>query len=196
MIDKKNVPVLVAAAVAAAALAYLLKDSLRAPEAVRALPKAPPAAAAPTALGKAPPVSLPGGGQRDLTRPPGKLLIVHYWATWCLPCVTEFPDLLAFWKEYGKNPALDLVAVSVDEDWKTVDDWVRKVGAGGVPLALDPRRAAAKAFGTEKFPETYILSPTGQVVDKFIGPLAWSSPAFRRRIDELLKAPAAAPSGG
>ena len=195
MIDKKTLPVLVVAAVAAAVLGVLLKDSLRPPETVRALPKVLPAAAAPALL-KAPPVSLPDGGQRDLTRPPGKLLIVHYWATWCPPCVTEFPDLLAFWKEYGKKPGLDLVAVSVDDDWKTVNDWVRKVGAGGVPLALDPRRATAKAFGTEKFPETYVLSPAGQVVDKFIGPLAWSSPAFRSRIDELLKGPAAAPSGG
>ena len=195
MIDKKTLPVLVVAAAVAAVLGILFKDSLRAPETVRALPKVPPASAAPALL-KAPPVSLPDGGQRDLTRPPGKLLIVHYWATWCPPCVTEFPDLLAFWKEYGKKPGLDLVAVSVDDDWKTVNDWVRKVGAGGVPLALDPRRATAKAFGTEKFPETYVLSPAGQVVDKFIGPLAWSSPAFRSRIDALLKGPAAAPSGG
>ena len=187
MIDKKNLPVLAAATIVAAILGYLFRDALRAPQSVRALPKALPAAAAP-GLSKAPPVSLPGGGQRDLTRPPGKLLIVHYWATWCPPCVTEFPDLLAFWKEYRKNPALELLAVSVDEDWKTVDDWVRKVGAGGVPLALDPQRAAAKAFGTEKFPETYILSPTGQVVDKFIGPVVWTSPAVRKRIDELLKA--------
>lgn len=150
---------------------------------------ATPAASAPRL------VSLPGGGTRDLSRPPGRLLIVHFWATWCPPCVTEFPALLRFWKEYGKKPGLELLAVSVDEEWKTVDDWVKSVGAGGIPLALDPRRTTAKAFGTEKFPETYVLSPSGQVVDKFVGAVSWTSPALRKRIDELLTG-RSAPAGG
>jgi cytochrome c biogenesis protein CcmG/thiol:disulfide interchange protein DsbE len=195
MIDKKRLPVLVVAAVAAAGLAFLARDSLRAPLDVRTLPKAPGRAAAPDASVSRP-VSLHGGVTRDLSRPPGKLLIVHFWATWCPPCVKEFPALLQFWKEYGKKPGLDLLAVSVDEEWKTVDDWVKTVGAGGIPVALDPRRATAKAFGTEKFPETYVLSPSGQVVDKFVGPVSCTSPSLRKRIDELLETRAAAPAGG
>jgi thiol-disulfide isomerase/thioredoxin len=135
-------------------------------------------------------VSLPGGAVRDLAKPPGKLLIVHFWATWCPPCVEEFPSLLRFWREYGKNPRVELLAVSVNEDWKTVDDWMKKVGAVGIPLALDPKREAARAFGTEKFPETYVLSASGEVVDKFVGPVAWTSPAFRKQFDEILKASA------
>lgn len=194
MIDRKSLPTLAVAAVIAAGLAYLAKDSLRAPE--RSGPLLPAPAEAPAAVASPRLVSLPGGGTRDLSRPPGQLLIVHFWATWCPPCVEEFPALLGFWKEYGKRPGLGLLAVSVDEDWKTVNDWVRSVGAGGIPVALDPQRSTAKAFGTEKFPETYVLSPSGQVVDKFIGPVPWSSPAIRKRIDGLLEARPAGSTGG
>jgi cytochrome c biogenesis protein CcmG/thiol:disulfide interchange protein DsbE len=194
VIDRKRLPVLAVAAVASAGLAFLARDSLRSPLDVRTLPRSPMEAATPAASAPRP-VSLPGGGTRDLSRPPGRLLIVHFWATWCPPCVKEFPALLRFWMEYGKRPGLELLAVSADEEWKTVDDWVRSVGASGIPLALDPRRTTAKAFGTEKFPETYVLSPSGQVVDKFVGPVSWTSPAFRKRIDELL-AGRSAPAGG
>ncbi|MGE5344838.1 MAG: TlpA family protein disulfide reductase [Acidithiobacillales bacterium] len=193
MIDRKSLPVLAVAAVIAAGLAFLAKDSLKTPKSSATLPLAP-AEAASVAPGPRL-VSLPGGGTRDLSRPPGQLLILHFWATWCPPCVEEFPALLRFWKEYEKKPGLALLAVSVDENWKTVNDWVRSVGATGIPVALDPERNTAKAFGTEKFPETYVLSPSGQVVDKFIGPVPWTSPAVRKRIDELLGARVAASAG-
>jgi thiol-disulfide isomerase/thioredoxin len=195
MIERKSLAVVTVAAAAAAVLAYVVRDTLRGPMTVRALPAA--SASVPAATSASPRiVALPGGGTRDLAAPPGKLLIVHYWATWCPPCVSEFPDLAGFWKEYGKKPGIELLAVSVDEDWKTVDDWLKKNGIAGVPLALDPRRASAKAFGTEKFPETYVLSPSGEVVDKFVGAILWSAPPLRKRIDELLKANPPSRAGG
>jgi cytochrome c biogenesis protein CcmG/thiol:disulfide interchange protein DsbE len=192
VIDRKSLPVLAVATVIAAGLAYVARDSLRGSATG---PSPPPAPAAATAAPAPRLVSLPGGGTRDLSRPPGQLLILHFWATWCPPCVEEFPALLRFWKEYGKKPGLGLLAVSVDENWKTVNDWVRSVGATGIPVALDPERSTAKAFGTEKFPETYVLSPSGQVVDKFIGPVPWTSPAVRKRIDDLLESRTAASAG-
>ncbi len=195
MIDKKSLPVLAAAAAAAALLAWVVKDSLRVPMTVRALPAASAGTAAPEA-GSSRAVSLPDGRTRDLAVPPGKLLILHYWATWCPPCVTEFPELAAFWREIGKKPGIELLAVSVDEDWKTVDDWMKKNGITGVPLALDPRRTSAKAFGTLKFPETYVLSPSGEVLDKFVGAIRWSAPPVRKRIEDLLSANPPGRAGG
>jgi thiol-disulfide isomerase/thioredoxin len=197
MIDRKNLPVvaIAVAAAAAAVLAYVVKDALRVPMTVRALPAASASLPAPIA-GLSRMVALPEGRTRDLAAPPGKLLIVHYWATWCPPCVSEFPDLARFWKEYGKKPGLELLAVSVDEDWRTVDDWLKKNGIAGIPLALDPRRTSAKAFGTEKFPETYVLSPSGEVVDKFVGAILWSAPPLRKRIDELMATYPPARTGG
>ena len=118
---------------------------------------------------------------------------MHFWATWCPPCVQEFPGLLAFYKENEKNPALELLTVSVDEDWKTVDAWLKTQGASAVPVTLDPRQEAASAFGTKKFPETYVLSPKGEVLLYVKGPFDWTSKDFRSRLDEIIRA-AASPS--
>jgi peroxiredoxin len=195
MIDKKSLPVLAAAVAAAALLAWAVKDTLRVPMTVRALPA--PSAAVPAPAGGAPrTVSLPDGRTRDLAAPPGRLLVLHYWATWCPPCVKEFPELAALWKELGKKPGIELLAVSVDDDWKTVDDWMKKNGIAGIPLALDPRRTSAKAFGTQKFPETYVLSPSGEVVDKFVGAVRWSAPPVQKRLEELLSTHPPGRAGG
>ncbi len=195
MIDRKSLTVLAVAAAAAAVLAYVSRDALRTSTTVRTLPAASASLPAATS-GASRIVALPDGRTRDLAAPPGKLLIVHYWATWCPPCVSEFPDLARFWKEYGRKPGLELLAVSVDEDWRTVDDWLKKNGIAGVPLALDPHRTSAKAFGTEKFPETYVLAPSGEVVDKFVGAILWSAPPLRQRIDALLTTYPPARAGG
>jgi len=98
------------------------------------------------------------------------------------------PGLLKFWKEFGSRPGLDLLAVSVDGDWKTVEGWIAEGGSRGVPLALDPEKKTASAFGTDKFPETYVLSPSGKVLEKFVGAVDWSSPSVRNRIEQLRQA--------
>ncbi len=193
MIDRKSLAAIAVAAVAAALLAWAARDTLRVPMSVRTLPSS---AGSLVSAGGPRVVSLAGGGTRDLSAQPGKLLILHYWATWCPPCVTEFPELQAFWRQVGTKPGLELLAVSVDEDWKTVEEWTRKNGVTGIPLALDPTRASARAFGTEKFPETYVLSPSGEVVDKFVGPIRWSAPEVRKRFDEFLLAYPPARAGG
>jgi thiol-disulfide isomerase/thioredoxin len=143
----------------------------------------PPAAAA-VKPGPSP-VAMRDGATRDLSAPSGKLLVVHFWATWCAPCEEELPGLVAWWRTAKADPRIELVAVSVDEEWGTVDGFLARRDAGDLPLALDPKKSAASAFGTEKFPETWFLSPEGQVLFHQVGPLDWNDPASRSALDAL-----------
>jgi thiol-disulfide isomerase/thioredoxin len=131
------------------------------------------------------------GGSRDLGKPPGKLLVLHFWATWCPPCVEEMPGLLAFARETKSDPSIELLAVSVDDDWKTVEEWLKAHGASDLPLALDPKRAVASRMGTDKFPETYIISPTGVKLAYVKGPVDWTSREVRQQIEDLKRSSAA-----
>ena len=131
------------------------------------------------------PVTLRDGTTRDLSAPSGKLLVVHFWATWCAPCEEELPGLLAWWKEAKADPRIELVAVSVDEEWKVVDGFLAKRTGTDLPLALDPRKSAASAFGTAKFPETWILAPDGTILIHQVGAQDWSTPATRSLFSAL-----------
>ncbi len=181
MLIPKSRLVLISVVVAVAAGAsWWLRDSLK-PESME--PRAVPVDKAAPASSR--PVILRDGKSRDLAKAPGKLLIVHFWATWCPPCVEELPGLLEYAQSVKGDPAVEILAVSVDTDWKTVDAFLEKTKASGLPVALDPQRKVAKAFGTEKFPETWFLDPQGNVVDSFIGPVKWDHPDTRKRLVEL-----------
>ncbi len=94
------------------------------------------------------------------------------------------------------NPRIELVAVSVDEEWTVVDGFLAKRNAGDLPIALDPKKSAASAFGTEKFPETWFLSPDGEVLLHQVGAQDWTSPAARSALDALAAKALASPAAG
>jgi thiol-disulfide isomerase/thioredoxin len=193
MLSKERLAVLGAVVLVAAGAAWYLRDSLK-PESMKPRPlpvEGTPQYVVPGSTPKIPspagprPVTLRDGKSRDLARAPGKLLIVHFWATWCPPCVEELPGLLEYARSVKGDPAVEILAVSVDTDWKTVDAFLEKNKAMGLPVALDPQSATAKAFGTEKFPETWLLDPQGNVVEAFIGPVQWGHPETRKRLSAL-----------
>src|SRR5689334_22084768 len=53
------------------------------------------------------------GLKRAVAARKGKVVLVNFWATWCIPCVEEFPDLVRLHNKY-KAQGLDFVPVSVD----------------------------------------------------------------------------------
>jgi thiol-disulfide isomerase/thioredoxin len=180
-LSKSRIALLALGAIVTVALGVTYRDALR--KGSMKVVEPPPAAAAKPAPS---PVALKDGATRDLSAPSGKLLVVHFWATWCAPCEEELPGLVAWWREAKADPRIELVAVSVDEEWAVVDGFLAKRGAADLPLALDPKKSAASAFGTEKFPETWFLSPDGEVLLHQVGAQDWSSPAARSVLQALV----------
>jgi thiol-disulfide isomerase/thioredoxin len=125
------------------------------------------------------------GKKHDLAHEKGRFLIVHFWATWCPPCVEEIPALSRFWEKYGKRDDLALYSVSVDKDWKTIDNFTAK-NPNEVPVYRDPDGRTAARFGTTQYPETYIANKAGRVLYRVQGAVSWDDPEVRRRIEQLL----------
>ena len=94
----------------------------------------------------------------DLNAQRGKYVVVNYFATWCPPCVIEHPELVSFNKA---NPDVAMVSVVFQDNV----DGVRKFFAkrGGTWPVIDSERAAVD-FGVRGVPETYLISPAGQLV--------------------------------
>ena len=121
----------------------------------------------------------------NLSKEKGRLVVIHFWATWCPPCVDEIPELSKFWEEYKGRTDIVLYTVSVDKDWKTIDEFNSKV-PNNLPLYRDPDSATAKRFGTSQFPETYIANRAGRVLYRVQGAIQWRDPEVREKIRQLL----------
>jgi thiol-disulfide isomerase/thioredoxin len=125
------------------------------------------------------------GRKVDLTKEKGRFLIVHFWATWCPPCVEEIPALSKFWDQYGKRDDLTLYAISVDKSWKIIDGFAAK-NPNRLPIYRDPDGKTAARFGSSQYPETYIVNKAGRVLYRVQGAMGWDDPEVRRRIEQLL----------
>ena len=98
--------------------------------------------------------------------------LVHFWATWCPPCVDELPGLLATSRELAGS-GLTLVAISMDDDWAAI----RSFFDGEVPVevyrAVDPDANAQ--YDVVSLPDTYLVSPGGRMRFRYGGARNWRS---------------------
>jgi len=117
----------------------------------------------------------------------GKVVMVHFWATWCPPCVEEIPTLDKLYSSLmGKD--FEMLAISVDEGGvEAVVPFVQK-NRLNVPMLLDPGHRIASLYGTFKFPETYIVDRQGKVRYKAIGPRDWSDPSNVQLLRDIIAA--------
>jgi cytochrome c biogenesis protein CcmG, thiol:disulfide interchange protein DsbE len=102
----------------------------------------------------------------DLAKLRGKVVLVNFWATWCVPCRREMPILDAFYRRYH-GEGLELIGISVDFARDSAK--MRKAaGAVSYPTAM-ANDIPINGFGPpEGVPVTYVVNAEGVVRDKFI----------------------------
>src|SRR5215831_5393585 len=125
--------------------------------------------------GTSPDFQLPdaSGHTVSLSQQRGHAVLLNFWATWCPPCVDEVPSLEDLARRL-KGTDMRMLAVSVDDDW----DKIRRFFAKGsdIGVLLDTSHDVPKKFGTEKFPETFLIDAAGRVRYYFINKRDWSRP--------------------
>ena len=102
----------------------------------------------------------------------GRLLILNFWATWCPPCIQEMPSLDELQKRF-KDSGVVVLGLSVDKNEKDYRNLLSKANVSFL-TARDPENRINQEYGTFKFPETYIISKNGKVIQKIIGPANWT----------------------
>ncbi len=115
----------------------------------------------------------------------GKVVMVHFWATWCPPCVEEIPSIDRLSRSLPGDD-FEVLAVSVDEGaGDAVRSFLQRNGLS-LPVLLNPDRSVAGRYGTFKFPETYLVDRSGIVRYKVIGAANWDNPDAIRTIKALI----------
>ncbi|MDP3000419.1 MAG: TlpA disulfide reductase family protein [Bryobacterales bacterium] len=124
-------------------------------------------------------------GQR-LTRSQfgGQLLVLNFWATWCVPCIQELPSLNQFQKQFASSGVV-VLGVSVDQNERAYQQFLKRAGVT-FRTSRDPQADVSSRYGTYKYPETYVIDRNGKVVQKHIGPRDWMDQRLLAEIKSLL----------
>ena len=117
----------------------------------------------------------------------GRITLVHFWASWCASCRTEFPALAALHRDFAPQ-GLRLLAVSIDRlGWPVIDATLRTVGTPELPAYHDLNREAAASMRVEALPTTVILDAQGREIERHKGAVDWADAEVRGRLGLLLQ---------
>jgi cytochrome c biogenesis protein CcmG/thiol:disulfide interchange protein DsbE len=119
----------------------------------------------------APELALPvaGGGEVSLAQLKGSVVLVNFWATWCVPCLAEMP---AIERAYQAHRDRGLVVLAVDVQEQDADV-IRFLDSLGVTFgsAIDRTGDASRRFRANALPTTFLVDRRGVVRDVRVGPL-------------------------
>lgn len=119
----------------------------------------------------------------------GKAIVLNFWASWCAPCVVEFPQMLALAKDHPEDVVF--LFISQDDSSEEMMRFVAKLGSThklpNVFIARDKgKEIAQNLYATYKLPETYLISPAHRIEEKIIGlQQPWDSKFMRDKIAAL-----------
>ena len=116
----------------------------------------------------------------------GKVIVVNFWATWCVPCVKEMPSFENLYRRY-RSQGLTLLAVSLDKgDSSKVQEFADKHKLS-FPILLDTKGVAEKLYPSFSIPFTYVIDKQGRVVARVDGAKNWESSETFEAVEHLLK---------
>ena len=126
------------------------------------------------------------GAALSLAELHGKVVLLNFWATWCVPCRKEMPAIEALYQRY-KDQGLEVVAVSLDKGPTSgVESFVKAVGVT-YHVALDPTWATARTYGVRGLPATFLIDRAGNVVLRELGERDWMEEAKQQAVEGLLQ---------
>jgi cytochrome c biogenesis protein CcmG/thiol:disulfide interchange protein DsbE len=111
----------------------------------------------------------------------GKVVLVNFWNSWCIPCQQEHAALTAFYARHRNDGDVEMIGIVRDDTAGAARTWVRD-HRDGWTFVTDPAGQAALGFGTTGQPESFMIAPNG-VVAAYL-----RSPASIDNLEEMLAA--------
>jgi len=117
----------------------------------------------------------------------GQMVLLHFWATWCIPCRHEMP-LLHELEGKMKGKPFRILCVNVDRGSReTVQSFMDEVTPHFHTL-LDPQGQVRNHYAVRGLPMTYLIAPDGKFAGRIIGEREWNSSEWMQLFNNMLTA--------
>ena len=138
----------------------------------------------PPELGKvAPAFTIHDGTQTvSLRQYRGQVVLLTFWASWCAPCMEEFPSLLAL---HHRLPKLQIIGVSIDQDQQAYRNFLLGNRVDFLTIR-DPSQSVMHRYGTILIPEAYVINRSGHIVRKYVSAQDWNDPEIFQTLSATL----------
>ena len=115
-----------------------------------------------------------------------QVTVVHFWASWCLPCRDEFPDFVRFHQESDPDEVqVRFVSVDFEEDLPAAASFLREHGVTGTTFVKDGRDGpfitALEPRWSGAVPATFVFARDGSQLDFWEGKVSYDQLARRVR---------------
>jgi len=120
----------------------------------------------------------------DLAETNGKVVIVNFWASWCLPCRTELPFFVELFNEF-KARGFEIIAVNIDTKVDNARQFMKKTPLP-FTVVLDTEQAIVSLYKPEMMPSSYVVDRKGMVHSMHKGFSKSDQEMYRLEIDTLL----------
>ncbi|OFV91841.1 MAG: hypothetical protein A3G76_06615 [Acidobacteria bacterium RIFCSPLOWO2_12_FULL_65_11] len=114
----------------------------------------------------------------------GKVVLVDFWASWCIPCKVSFPALDALYKEFNAR-GFEVLAVNLDERRRDADAFLA-ARPHAMPILFDPKGASPLAFDVKGMPSSFLIDRAGNIRFTHMGYSDTIGEKYRQEIVQLL----------
>jgi peroxiredoxin len=92
----------------------------------------------------------------------GKVLLINFFATWCVPCNLELPHLEELWRQYGGRNDFAMLVIGREESDESLRVFMKQHGYS-FPVAADPEHLVYSLYAKELIPRTYVIARDGTI---------------------------------
>lgn len=112
----------------------------------------------------------------------GKVVLLDFWATWCVPCKEEIPHFVDMQNRLGAR-GFQVIGISMDDEEKPVREFQQQFKMN-YPVAIGSTELANQYGGVFGLPITFVIDPQGRIVSRHIGQT--KAEVFEAEVQKLL----------